>query len=190
VRTVARSAAALVAVIAFAACGRGSSPSAKAGVDLETKADFVRAYGEQVVRLGVRITRAGRVASAGSDEYVRHGAHVAIYVEPVGGAEPEAYIDRMVPLAKLLVPSVLRRLPDVESMDVCQEPPSSVDDSDEPPPEVALLVYRRKLGDLDWDALDARALVALNLERPQRLSLAVSPRISQSAAWASLQGGG
>jgi hypothetical protein len=140
-------------------------------------------YGPAVEALGLRITRAARYVKLGDDTPAPDGTHLAIYVEPIGSATAAAYVERIQPLADVFLPEVLDALPSVATVDVCQEPPPSVDASPSPRAYTQLLVSREQAADIDWSNVSLLDLVTGAVDHPNRLNLGARDPIGSSPAW-------
>lgn len=110
--------------------------------------------------LGLRLTRAGLADSPGSgqDPSLR-GRHLALYVEPLDADHSAAeYLDTLIASARVFLPAVFERWPDLASMDVCQEPPPGVDDRTAPVPYTVLEMGRDEAAQIDWSTIDLAGL--------------------------------
>ena len=128
---------------------------------------------------GLRLARGALVDLGGNGyEFSDTGTHLALYVEPVSSPYSRVrYLRNLAPVAKVFAPEVFERWPGLESFDVCQEPPASIDDSDEPPPETQVNMSREQSEGLEWDSLDNVDLLAAALSQPPGVRLIISERI-------------
>ncbi len=132
----------------------------------------------------MRITRAGLARQVGSRDYDAAGRHLAVYVEATGPVGADVYVANLVPVAQAFLPEVFERFPQLDSFDVCQEPPAGVDDRPEPRTWTQVLVTRQQVSAVDWDQLDLGRLVSAAYLPPSRLSLGVVPEVGRSPLWA------
>lgn len=135
-------------------------------------------YEEDLEPFGLRLAR-GALIDTTNDGYdvSDTGTHLALYVEPVGAYPPERYLDNLVPVAAVFATDVFDRWPALESFDVCQEPPASVDADDEPEPDTQVNVTRSQSDALDWESLDAAGLIVVAIDEPPGADLVISDRI-------------
>ena len=161
----------------------GSDPEEVAvGIDPTIQAEF----GAAVEGLGLRITRAARYAALDDHTLTPTGKHLALYVEPVGAASPADYVDRIQPLADIFLPEVFDRIPELATMDVCQEPPPTEDPALVPKPYTQLIATRAQAEAIDWPNARVVDLLAAAVDHPNRLSLGAREPVSTSAAWKEL----
>jgi hypothetical protein len=121
------------------------------------RAALVRIFGPLVEPLGLRVTRAALVDEDNNRSAA--GTHLAVYVEPLGAYSPAQYVDGLVTVSRVFLPSVFRRWSGLRSFDVCQEPHAADDAGAEPPPETQVFVRRRGVGAVDWQRDDLAALL-------------------------------
>ena len=148
-----------------------------------SKDGIQRAFGPELEPLGLRLTRAGRVAQPGARGYVPDGRHLAVYVEPKGPTDMDGYAVNVERVAKVFLPEVFDRLPGVDSFDVCQEPPPGVDDREEPRTLTQLLITRAQAAPIDWEKVRLTDMVISASRYPSGLTLAVAPEVQSSSAW-------
>lgn len=159
----------------------GTAPRAGLPADGPEAMDAV--YGDDLRALGLRVTRS-RIVDAGEDGSMLPDAnHLAVYVEPVDDLTPEQYLANIPALAKLFLPAVFDRWPEVGTFDVCQEPPSSGGSSTEPRPRSALAITEEQAAGIDWPAVTLEEMVRLHHAVPNGLTLAVDRTLSDSSAW-------
>ena len=193
-----RLACALLCLVALgAACGGGgperptatpaSSTSTTVAPLVDTD-DFAARYDDALAPLGLRVSRAGITDGPADDAYDSKGSgtHAAVYLVPkdAAPATPDAYLERVPELARLLVPDLFDHLP-VTTVDVCQEA-LHAPAGQEPATETVLLVSRRQARELDWSALTLADYIAMYKEGPVRVSQLYSPAIRDSARWKEL----
>ncbi|HSH61540.1 MAG TPA: hypothetical protein VK988_18220 [Acidimicrobiales bacterium] len=156
------------ALVLLAACstGREDTTSTPAGPSRSERA-LVGEFGPAVERLGLRITRAGLVKRFGVGGYDENGRHLAFYVEPVGPAEAGAYVTNLDRLAKVFLPEAFDRLPQIDSFDVCQEPPG-VDDREQPQVVTQFLINRAQAASIDWETVDLETMLVAAIRAPRR----------------------
>ncbi len=133
---------------------------------------------------GLRLARAALLNTTAPYEESETGRFLGLYVEPVGEYGAEDYVENLVPVARMMITLSFDRWPGLEFVDVCQEPPPDVDDSETPPPETQLQVSHEAADALDWDELDLATLIAAAEEQePPGIILRVSQRISEEPLW-------
>jgi hypothetical protein len=89
------------------------------------------------------------------------GTHLAIYVEPDGDAmSNEEYLENVTRVTKVFLPKVFKRWSDLESFDVCQEPPQALDTRTAPPPVTQILVSRKGVKRVRWKSATLDDIVA------------------------------
>ncbi|MEX0873547.1 MAG: hypothetical protein WD646_10770 [Actinomycetota bacterium] len=139
-------------------------------------------YGPALAELGLVLTaRNGLIdRSDGGYRNSAEGTHLALYVEPVDERTTPDYVDGIVSVTKVFLPDVFERWPGLESFDVCQEPPPSVDDSSEPEPITQIEVTREQATGIDWSTVTLADLVSAAEEKPPRVSLHVSDAVARS----------
>ena len=135
-------------------------------------------YEDELEAFGLRLTR-GSLIDTSNNTYTASdtGTHLALYVEPYTAYPPSAYLENLVPVAAVFATDVFHRWPGLMSFDVCQEPPATVDSSEEPRPDTQVNVTRAQAEDLDWESLDTAGLVAAAVEEPPGAELVISDRI-------------
>ena len=98
----------------------------------------------------------------GSVEEFEGGAdHLALYVEPVGPATDEQYLERMLSSSRAIVPFLFEEFPGLESFDLCQEPvPSGPGDPARPEPRTVVVLGRRQAASVeDWSSATLADLI-------------------------------
>lgn len=100
----------------------------------------------------MRLTRASLVEIEG-------GAHLQLYVEPIGPFEPQQYLDSIVPTTAAVVPFIFDEWPALASFDVCQEPAPGVDDSVAPEQVTVVALTRDQAASLNWPDPDLADLM-------------------------------
>jgi len=174
---------ALVVTMAAGALGACGSDGASAAADRPADLAEVRdVFAADLAELGLRLTdRGGVVDVDGGYTPSATGRHLSVYVEPTGEHSTAQYVDGILDTARLLGPEIFERWSEIESFDVCQEPPASVDDADEPAPYTRLDVRREQAEAIDWDGLTLPTFLALASERSEEgLSLFVESSIRRS----------
>jgi hypothetical protein len=179
----ARWAAVLFVLVLLAACSQGEERSGDREPPPGSKAAIEKEFSPVVERLGLRITRAGLARQLGSRDYDPAGRHLAVYVEAVGPVGADVYVANLVPVAQAFLPEVFERFPQIESFDVCQEPPPGVDDRAEPKTWTQVLVTRQQVSAVDYGRLDLGGLLSAAYLPPSRLVLAVVPEVAKSPLW-------
>jgi hypothetical protein len=124
-------------------------------------AEVREVFAADLAEMGLRLTdRGGVVDVEGGYTPSPTGTHLSLYVEPVGDRSDAEYVDGILDTARLLGPELFERWSAIESFDVCQEPPTAVDDADEPAPYTRLDMRRARVEALEWDALTVPAFLA------------------------------
>lgn len=162
-----------------------SNPDPLPPNDKDALADI---FDAELERLGLRLTRGGLVnenTEYGDDEDDR-ARHLAVYAEPFGAFTAGDYAAVVVPSARVFLPEVFDRWPELESMDLCLEPPHGVDDRKEPPAETVLYITRAAAGSIDWRDITLSELVAMGVPGSAGLSLGFSPAVSADPSVAGL----
>ncbi len=173
----------LCLLVLLAACSKGGERSVDREPRPGSKAAIEKEFSPAVERLGLRITRAGLARQLGSGDYDPAGRHLAVYVEPVGPVAADVYVANLVPVAQAFLPEVFERFPQLESFDVCQEPPPGVDDRAEPRTWTQVLTTRQQASTVDYGRLDLGGLLSAAYLPPSRLVLAVVPEVATSPLW-------
>lgn len=173
-----RAALALLAVtLLLGACGTDSDDvSGSAAPTAEAVAseafppnDFVELaeiFNPMVEPLGLRLTR-GALIDRSDNGYQEsdEGTHLALYVEPIDEGEwaTEDYVAGVYDLTAIVTPYVFETWSEVESYDICQEPPNSEDASPEPFPETQIEITRAFDASFDWDTGNIVSLLAAEI---------------------------
>lgn len=134
----------------------GEEPASEPALPPDDAEALAALFDPALEPLGLRLTRGGLADGPGAaDNPLLAGRHLALYVEPIAGEHTAAqYLDTLVSSARVFLPEVFERWPDIVSMDVCQEPPPGVDDRAVPPPLTTLEVTRAQSDALDWATID------------------------------------
>jgi hypothetical protein len=113
--------------------------------------DLREIFDPLVAPMGLRVTRGALVDRTDGYEASDTGTHLALYVEPVDDATYtiDDYVDGIYDVAAAVTPTVFDRF-NVETYDICQEPPTEVDPSDEPFPLSQIEMSRQNYEDYDW----------------------------------------
>jgi hypothetical protein len=121
-----------------------------------------RLYDPALATMGLRLTR-GALIDTSNDGYAPSdsGTHLALYVEPLDDNHTDAdYVEGLWTLSALVTPDVFARWSGVQSYDICQEPPPSVDDKSEPLPYTQINLTREVAESIDWANGDLTDLLA------------------------------
>lgn len=152
------------------------------------EAEIAAVFDPLLVEYGLRVSRAALLDTTASYEESETGRFLGLYVEPIGEYDEADYIENLVPVARLMITLSFERWPGLEDVDVCQEPPTEVDDSETPPPETQLQVSHEAADALDWERLDlARLIFAAREQDPRGIILRVSQRLSDEPLWTDAQ---
>ena len=122
-------------------------------------------------RLGLQIQRV-ELEQPPTYKIEAHGRRLAVYVHPSGVFTAADYLRNLGPVAATFLPTVFHRWSGLQSFDVCEDPPSSVDPSPEPPSVAQIVVTRAAAAQIDWRHITLPELVALQHPRrgPRRFS--------------------
>ena len=152
----ARLAVPLAVLMAITACGGGD----ELAVPPKAEADIAEVVQRFFDPLGLEFTY-------GSVDDFPGGPHLAMYVEPTGPATDQEYLDRLLASGAAVVPAIFEAYPDLNSLDICQEPvPTGPDDDPRPTPRTILVLTKRQSDRLDWDtATLADVIVAVRAGR-------------------------
>lgn len=108
-------------------------------------------YDPMLEPFGLRVTRGAVVdRSDGGYEVSDAGTHLALYVEPTGEYTDDDYLAGVWDVTALITPDVFARFTELESYDICQEPPPTEDDRPEPPPVSQIDITREAADGIDW----------------------------------------
>ena len=136
--------------------------------------------------LGQRVTRAGLYRLDGFEPDDR-GEHLAIYVEPIDpageGWDRTRYVEMVAPGVAASAPFIFEQWTDIETMDVCQEPPQEQAPEPEPPVETQILIRRADAERIDWDDVDLADLIAARLRAPDVVRVGGRPEIEEHPLW-------
>jgi hypothetical protein len=150
-------------------------------------ADELRAiFDPRFEPLGQRVTRAGLYRLDGFEPDDR-GDHLALYVEPIDpagdGWDDTRYVEMVAPGVAASAPFIFERWADVETMDVCQEPPQGEAPEDEPPVQTQILIRRVDAARIDWDDVELADLIAARLRAPDLVRVGGRPEIEEHPLW-------
>jgi hypothetical protein len=167
----------LVAALAFsmAACGHDSSdsstPAPTGGSGATTPPsplppdnfeELALVFDPMLEPIGLRLTRGALIdRTGGGYEESDTGTHLALYVEPIDESTYTTadYVAGVYDVAALVTPYVFDQWTDLETYDICQEPPNSVDDGPEPFPESQIEVARPFGEGFNWEDGDLTDLL-------------------------------
>ena len=133
--------------------------------------------------LGLRLTRGALVDLDAGYEVADDGTHLALYVEPIGPYAIDDYVEGIGTVAALVTPLVFERWPELETYDICQEPPVDEDPRDEPFPATQVTVTREQADAVDWSTAGTVDVLAAYLDEPRGLDLVVSQTVRDSDAY-------
>lgn len=142
-------------------------------------------YDPLLATMGLRLTR-GELIDTSNDGYTSSdtGTHLALYVEPLDdGFTTAAYVEGLWTVSAALTPDVFARWSGLASYDICQEPPPSVDDRDEPLPYTQINLTRESAAAVDWADGDLATLIAA-ARTDGDFDLVVAGEIRQSPEYA------
>lgn len=174
-RRAASAGAMVIAALLLFGCGDPSSGSASGGTTTAPAreplpptdfAELQAIFEPMIEPLGLTLTR-GALIDRSDDGYKvsEDGRHLALYAEPINEEDftAEVSLATFYDLTALLAPYVFERWSDLETFDVCQEPPVSVDDRPEPFPETQIDLPREAAESFDWAGGDLSELLYLDL---------------------------
>ncbi|CAN5746565.1 hypothetical protein BH20ACT2_BH20ACT2_09740 [soil metagenome] len=153
-------------------------PGTVAGTDALPPSSFeelAARYDPLLASHGLRLTRGALIdRSGGGYEPSATGTHLALYVEPTGVYSADDYLDGITELAALFGPMLFSEHADLETYDICQEPPPADDDSTEPPPITQVDLTRAQSAAIDWGTATLDTVVAAAEAEPPGLRLILS----------------
>ena len=175
---------AVVAIVGTAACSDDASHERLPPPNVDRLAPI---FDPLIADLGLKTTRA-RLQDPddpGDETYERNpeATHLAMYVVPNEDITLEAFQDNFLPLARIVVPYVFERWPDLESFDICQEAYNWSGDGEVAPSVTLLYVTRKKLErvgsveSIDWEKLSLSEL----FEMSTRANLGGDPDASEES---------
>ena len=190
-------AAALGLIAALPACGddeapvdrAGSSTEPSGGLDLPVNdtAELQAVFDPRFEPLGQRVTRIGLYDLTDGFDRSDTGDHLAIYVEPIdpdgAGWDDARYIETAAPGMAAATPFAFAEWADLNSVDVCQEPPQAENASPEPPIVTQLLVDRATSEAIDWDAVELSDLIAARDRAPDAVTIAARQGLEEHPLW-------
>ena len=130
--------------------------------------------------LGLHLTRGALIDLHVSYEVSDDGTHLALYVEPTDDFTLDDYVDGIGSVTAMITPLVFERWPGLESYDICQEPPTADDPSDEPFPATQVNLTRAQYDAIEWDGAGTVDVVAASMTDPRGLDLIVSQQVRDS----------
>lgn len=141
-------------------------------------------YGEALADLGLELTDRGGLIDrrGGGYEPSASGAHLALYVEPIGPRTVSQYLDGIRGVAVVFA-DVFERWPGLESYDVCQEPGGEDPSGEEPLPVTQIELTKAEAAAIDWDTASVVDLVRASLADPPGLTLRVSSGLANDPAY-------
>lgn len=146
-------------------------------------------FGAGLAEIGLRLTDRGGLVDTRDGQYVvgvPDGNHLALYAEPIGDYTTEQYVEGILTVTRLTAPETFRRWPALETYDICQEPPSEVDDGQAPAPATQIAMSAEQAAAFDWDSVTLVDLLAAHQDRPSRIeTLNVSSVVSRHPVYRS-----
>lgn len=145
-------------------------------------------YGEQLAELGLKLTNRGGLIdrSGGGYEPSAKGAHLALYVEPIGERTVPQYLDGIRGVAVVFA-DVFERWPGLVSYDVCQEPAGDDDlGGAEPLPVTQIELTKEEAAAFDWKTVSVIDLVRAAQAEPPGLTLRVSSSLARDPAYVAI----
>lgn len=165
----------VITALVLSGCGADSSDSADAGdatvatgeaLPPSDFAELEAIFDPMLETLGLTLTRGALIdRSDNGYETADDGRHLALYAAPVDedAFTPEVSLTTFYDVTALLAPYVFDQWSDLESFDICQEPPDGVDDRPEPFPETQIDLHRAAAEAFDWENGDLADLLYLDL---------------------------
>lgn len=152
--------AVIVATTAVTAFASPADAGERPDLPPPTRDALAKIFDPQLEDLGLHTTRA-TLQNLDTYRSDPDGTHLAIYVEPDSDAmSNEEYLENVTRVTKVFLPKVFKRWTDLESFDVCQEPPQALDDRTAPPPVTQVLVSRKGLKRVHWRSATLEDIVA------------------------------
>jgi hypothetical protein len=152
-------------------------------------ADLESIYGDALAELGLRLTPRGGLIDRSGGGYVSSasGRHLALYVEPVDADHTsQQYVDGIRSVAVVFA-DVFERWPELETYDVCQEPPDpDGSQGDEPLPVTQIELTRAQNEAIDWDDVTVVDLVRGSMATPRELTLRVSAELATDPVYSAI----
>ena len=151
--------------------------------------DLEPIYGDALAELGLRLTPRGGLIDRSGGGYVSSaaGRHLALYVEPVDPDRTlEQYLDGIRSVTAVFA-DVFERWPELETYDVCQEPPDpDGSQEDEPLPVTQVELTRAQSEAIDWDTVTVADLVRGSFATPRQLTLRVSAELATDPVYSAI----
>jgi len=139
--------------------------------------DLEPLYGDALAEVGMRLTDRGGLIDTtdGGYEASPTGRHLALYVEPIeSDRSMREFYDGILDVA-LIFSDIYDRWPQLETYDVCQEPPDpDGTQGAEPLPVTQLVLDRAQSDAIDWDRVTVEDLIRGSRADPPTLTLRVS----------------
>ena len=150
-------------------------------------------YGDALAAVGMRLTDRGGLIDRSGGGYVASasGQHLALYVEPIDADRTmQEYFDGILDVA-LVFSDIYDRWPELQTYDVCQEPPDpDGNQGEEPLPVTQIELTRAQSDAIDWDSVTVEDLVRGAQEDPPALALRVSSDMAAFPAYGAIAGSG
>jgi hypothetical protein len=120
-------------------------------------------YDPMLEPMGLHLTR-GALIDRSDNGYQEsdEGNHLALYVEPIDdtGFTTEDYVAGLYDVTALITPYTFERWSEIDSYDICQEPPNTEDDRPEPFPETQIELDRTFGESFPWETGNLVSLLA------------------------------
>lgn len=191
--------AALLAVLALlvAACGDDDGGDDRAA-STETTAipheerpptkfsELEAIFNPMLEPLGLVLTRGALIDRSGNGYQVSpEGRHLALYAEPIDDeADPEQAAATFYDLVAITTPYVFERWSALETFDICQEPPTTIDDRPEPFPDTQIDITREAAEAFDWEGSELVDLLFLGLQE-RDVRTVISKRVQEAEPYRS-----
>lgn len=136
-----------------------TAESAREGLPPAQALALTDRYGDELADHGMALTdRGGLIDRSDGYDQSEAGTHLALYLEPVGDRDTDAYLDGIVELTELFATDVFERWPELESFDVCQERGDAGED--ESPTLSQVELTRETATAIDWETATLADLLA------------------------------
>lgn len=120
--------------------------------------------------MGLVLTRGALIDRSNNGyEVSPEGRHLALYAEPIDDADfdAEAAAAKFYPLTAEFTPYAFERWSELDTFDICLEPPTDIDDRPEPFPDTQIDITREAAESFDWENGDLTDLLELDLREPE-----------------------
>lgn len=173
--------------VAVDRAGTSTRPPGDLDLPVNDTAELQAIFDPRFEPLGQRVTRIGLYDLTDGFDRSDTGDHLAIYVEPIDpdgeGWDDARYLEMAAPGMAAATPFAFAEWADLNSVDVCQEPPQSENAAPEPPIETQLLVDRATSEEIDWDTVELSDLIAARDRAPDAVTIAARQGLEEHPLW-------